>query len=84
MDSFRDSGSFVDHEDRLPVDFDEILAAVAPRPVLIAAPELDRYARVDDVRSEVDQSRRAYASLDRPEALPLETPREFSRLPRSL
>lgn len=77
-------GFFVDHEDRLPVDFDEILAAVAPRSVLIVAPELDRYARVDDVRKEVDQSRRVYVSLGRSDALRLETPREFSRFPRPL
>jgi len=77
-------GFFVDHEDRLPVDFDEILAAVAPRSVLIVAPELDRYARVEDVRSEVDQSRRIYVSLGRPDALRIETPREFSRFPHSL
>ena len=30
----------------MPVDFDEVLATVAPRPVLVVAPELDRYARV--------------------------------------
>ena len=77
-------GFFVDHEDRLPLDFDEILAAVAPRSVLVVAPELDRYAHVDDVRTEVEQSRRVYESLGRAEALRLETPREFSRFPRSL
>ena len=66
------------------MDFDEILAAVAPRSVLVVAPELDRYAHVDDVRSEVDRSRRVYVSLGRPDALRLETPRDFSRFPRSV
>ena len=77
-------GFFVGHEDRLPLDFDEVLASIAPRSVLVVAPELDRYARVDDVRSEVDEARRVYASLSRSDALRLEAPREFNRFPRPL
>ena len=68
----------------MPLDFDEILAAVAPRSVLVVAPELDRYARVDDVRSEVDRSRQVYVKLGAPDALLLETPHDFSRFPRPL
>jgi dienelactone hydrolase len=77
-------GFFAGHEDRLPLDFDEVLASVAPRAVLVVAPALDRYARVDDVRSEVGQARRVYERLGRPDALRLETPLEFSRFPRPL
>jgi len=68
----------------VPLDFDEVLASVAPRAVLVVAPALDRYAPVDDVRSEVDQARRIYERLGRPDALRLETPLEFSRFPRAL
>jgi pimeloyl-ACP methyl ester carboxylesterase len=77
-------GFFVGHEDRLPLDFDEVLALLAPRPVLVVAPALDRYARVDDVRAEVRQAQRVYERLGRPEALRLDTPREFSRFPQTL
>ena len=53
-------GFFAGNEDRLPLDFDEVLALVAPRPALIVAPTLDRYARVEDVRLEVEEARRIY------------------------
>ncbi len=76
-------GSFVGHEDRVPFDFDEVLAMIAPKPVLIVAPELDRYARVADVRRELESSRRVYDLLGHPEALQFETPRDFNRFPRS-
>jgi hypothetical protein len=35
---------------RSPVDFDEILALAAPRPVLLIAPTHDRYAPIENVR----------------------------------
>ena len=77
-------GFFAGHEDRLPLDFDDVLASVAPRDVLVVAPSLDRYAHVDDVRSEVEQARRVYQRLGRPDALRLETPLAFSSFPRPL
>ena len=77
-------GFFAGHEDRLPLDFDEVLASIAPRPVLIVAPTLDRYARVDDVRRELDAAGHVYERLGRSGALRLETPLEFSRFPRPL
>jgi hypothetical protein len=77
-------GFFAGHEDRLPLDFDEVLASVAPRSVLVVAPTLDRYARVEDVRNEIGQVRQIYERLGRPDGLRLDTPLEFSRFPRSL
>ena len=71
-------GFFVGHESRLPVDYDEVLAVIAPRPALVVAPTLDRYARVEDVRSEVEQARRIYALLGHENALQLETPLAFN------
>jgi hypothetical protein len=41
-------GYVVGHEDRVPFDFGEVVALVAPKPALILAPSLDRYARVRD------------------------------------
>jgi dienelactone hydrolase len=75
-------GFFVGQESRLPFDFDEALAldvvpasgATSPRPVLIVAPTLDRYARVADVRGEV-----AHVP-----AATLETPVDFNRFGRTL
>lgn len=77
-------GDFIGHEDRLPIDYDEVLALVAPRAVLVVAPELDRFAPVADVRRAVAAARGAYRLLDRENALDLRTPRDFNRFPRPL
>ena len=77
-------GFFAGHEDRVPFDFDEVLALVAPKPVLLVAPELDRYARVADVRREVEAPRKVYDLLGHPEALQFETPMDVNRFPRRL
>jgi len=65
-------GFFAGNESRLPFDFDEPLALASPRPVLLIAPTLDRYARIEDVRAEV----RAVAGVT------LETPTDFNRFGR--
>ncbi len=62
-------GFFVGHEAQLPFDFDDALALSAPRPVLLIAPTLDRYARVADVRAEVSHV----------PGVTLETPVDFNR-----
>jgi dienelactone hydrolase len=72
-------GFFAGEESRLPFDYDRILALVAPRPTLIVAPTLDRYVPVEGVRGEVEQARKVYKLLGRPEALRLETPLDFNR-----
>jgi len=77
-------GFFADHEDRVPFDFDEVLALVAPKPVLLIAPELDRYARVADVRREMEGPKKVYDLLGHPEALQFETPMDINRFPRRL
>jgi dipeptidyl aminopeptidase/acylaminoacyl peptidase len=67
-------GFFLGRESALPVDYDDILAAIAPRPVLVIAPLLDRYAPVEDVRRAVESAGRH---------VQLETPADFNRLPVS-
>jgi len=77
-------GFFVGHEDRLPFDFDEVLALAAPTPVLLVAPTLDRYARIADVRREVEASQGIYRLLGAENALQFETPFDINRFPRRL
>jgi pimeloyl-ACP methyl ester carboxylesterase len=68
---------FRGNEREIPVDYDEILAAVAPRPVYIRAPELDRYAHLPHVKQAVEKARGAWgAQADR---LTLATPLDFNR-----
>ena len=52
-------------EQGVPFDYDELLAAIAPRPVYVRAPLLDRYAPVEDVRRIVQKSG-SHVQLDIP------------------
>jgi hypothetical protein len=69
-------GFFVGQEAKLPFDFDAALALAAPRPVLLIAPSLDRYARVADVNKEVEAVRWP--------TLKFETPLSFNSFKRNL
>jgi pimeloyl-ACP methyl ester carboxylesterase len=73
-------GFFVGAEARIPYDFHEILALIAPRPLLVVAPELDRDATLADVKTAVAQARKVYALRGQQEALRLETPFDYNRL----
>jgi pimeloyl-ACP methyl ester carboxylesterase len=77
-------GFFVEQPERLPFDYDEVLALAAPKPILVVAPELDRYNPVDGIRRQVDAASRIYRLHGIPEALELRTPRDFNRFPRTL
>ncbi len=77
-------GFFIGQESRLPFDFDEVLAAVAPRRTLIIAPKLDRYAPVADVQALVEQARKVYARLGHENSLQLQTPLAFNSFTREM
>ena len=77
-------GFFEGHESRLPFDFDAALALAASRPVLLVAPTLDRYARLADVRAEVEESRKAWTLAGRESALVLDSPADFNRFNRRM
>jgi dienelactone hydrolase len=76
-------GFFVGAENRVPYDFHELLAMIAPRPVLVMAPQLDRDATVADVRTGVEQARRVYALYGHAESLGLYSPLDYNRLAAS-
>jgi cephalosporin-C deacetylase-like acetyl esterase len=56
-------GAFVGAEDRIPYDYHEVLALIAPRPALIFAPRYDTSATLDDVRWCVDEADKVYERL---------------------
>lgn len=72
-------GFFIGHENRVPVDFHEVLALAAPRPVLVVSPTLDREARLADVRTAVRAAAEVYSTLGAPEAIELVSPEEYNR-----
>jgi dienelactone hydrolase len=77
-------GFFIGYEDRLPLDFDEVVAFAAPKPILVIAPTLDRYVAVADVTRTVEAAKQAYRREGRDDALRLETPLEFNRFTRPM
>jgi dienelactone hydrolase len=74
-------GFFEGQEQRLPVDYDEILAIVSPRPALVMAPTRDRFAPVEDVTVAVRAARKVYELYGQGEALKMETPPAFAEFP---
>lgn len=72
-------GFFVGQESRTPFDFHEVIAAVAPRPVLVVAPELDRHAPLNDVEDAVEAARTAYNLYGAEDRLQLADPQDYNR-----
>jgi hypothetical protein len=57
-------GAFVGAEARIPYDYHEVLAAIAPRPVLVVTPQVDNQSTPANVRQCVEEARKAYALLN--------------------
>jgi pimeloyl-ACP methyl ester carboxylesterase len=76
-------GFFIGNESKLPYDYDELIAAIAPRPVYVLAPQLDRDAMPADVEIAVDQARKIYSLYDAADKLALDEPWDYNRLPEA-
>ena len=76
-------GFFAGNESRLPFDYDELMALIAPRPVLIVQPQRDRDANIEDVRSAVKRARTIYAFGNAGDQLVLQEPDDYARLTNS-
>jgi dienelactone hydrolase len=74
-------GFFIGNEARIPYDYDGLIAAIAPRPVMIVEPQLDRDGTPADVRAAVGRARAVYALHDAGDALALSEPWDYTRLP---
>ena len=57
-------GFFVGHEEKIPYDYNELIAAISPRPVLIISPQLDRDGNPDDIHAAVEQARKVKYAND--------------------
>ena len=76
-------GFFTDDARRIPVDFPEIISAIAPRPLMVIAPELDRHADFNNVTESMEQVSTVYELLNAPENLQFLTPYDFTRFTSS-
>jgi dienelactone hydrolase len=72
-------GFFVGQEERIPVDYPEILACIAPRPVLVIAPALDQDAHPEDISNCIEKTREIYQLYGNPNLLQLYLPDDYNR-----
>ena len=70
---------FAGQESRLPYDYDELIALIAPRPVLIVQNTMDRDADVEAVRVAVERARTVYQWKGAGDNLTLQSPRDYAR-----
>jgi hypothetical protein len=65
----------------VPYDYDQLIATVAPRPVLVVQPSMDRDATPADVRGAVESARKVYALHNAGNRLALQEPNDYQRMP---
>ena len=71
-------GLFDGEEYRIPVDFPEMLANIAPRPVMVISPELDRHADHENVITTMEGLKQLYQKLGVGDALEWQSPHAFN------
>lgn len=76
-------GLFIGHEAQLPYDYNELMAAIAPRPVYVLQPQLDRDANPADVETAVAQAKKIYSLSNAADKLVLDEPWDYNRLPEA-
>ncbi len=72
-------GFFVKNETRIPFDFHEILASIAPRPLLIVAPTWDQYASFSDIQNCMNEVRKVYDLYKQKENIEIFAPEDYNR-----
>jgi len=61
-----------------------LLGLIAPRPVLVMQPQLDRDATPADVKTAVDEARKVYSLYGASDKLGWREPWDYNRLPNQL
>ncbi len=70
---------FEGEEARIPYDFHEVLALIAPRPLLVVAPARDREATLADVNAALDEAEKVYTLLGAKGKLERQSPDDYNR-----
>ncbi|MDR2915472.1 MAG: alpha/beta fold hydrolase [Tannerella sp.] len=73
-------GLFAGNEMQLPYDYDELMALISPRPVLIVQPKRDRDASIPDVQAAVKRAQKIYIFDKAGNKLVLQEPDDYARL----
>ncbi|MEX1137047.1 MAG: dienelactone hydrolase family protein [Balneolales bacterium] len=72
-------GFFIGNENRIPYDYHEILASIAPRPLLVVAPTWDQYASFEDVNESVREAGKVFDLYGADGNIEIETPESYNR-----
>jgi hypothetical protein len=73
-------GLFEGQENRIPYDRHLLMAAMAPRPVCVVSPTLDREVKAGDIARCVEAARPAYTVQGATDKLTLATPEHYNCL----
>ncbi len=77
-------GFFIGNERRIPVDFDEILAAIAPGYLMVISPSDDRYHPKNDVKQIAVKVSGIYTTLKAPSKFSLDQPETYNHFTESM
>lgn len=72
-------GFFIGEEERISVDYGELISCFAPKPLLLIAPSWDRDAKIEEVVQGVDFARKSYEILGSKDALDFRSPDTFNK-----
>lgn len=73
-------GLFAENPQQTPVDYDEIMACIAPRPLLVISPSLNRHADPLAVQATLERVKTVYGMYQKTDALQFQTPPEINRI----
>lgn len=77
-------GLYVGRESDVPYDYDELIATIAPRPVLVVQPQFDREADPAAVRAAVERARSVYQLHGAADQLGSHEPPDYRRFPTAM
>jgi pimeloyl-ACP methyl ester carboxylesterase len=73
-------GFFVNNESRIPYDFHDVLACIAPRPIFVIAPKFDKDAHDEDIFKCVNEVKKIYKIFDLQDKIQIHSPEDINRL----
>lgn len=77
-------GFWAEQSDQAPIDLPELIACIAPRPLLLIAPSLDKYIRRGSVKQTAEKAGKIYSLHNKREKLQLSEPEEINRLTNAM
>jgi len=77
-------GFFVGNEDRIPIDFDDVLSCIVPRSLLIIAPTQDRDHTITTVQNMIGPVSALYEQKQASDKITFEKPDTFNHFPDNL